>query len=66
MEQMWKTFPEFTSTEASYNQFKKAILVHYHDAASDFIHSLHDMDILIRKRYQKGIMTSMDLSDYHL
>jgi hypothetical protein len=23
MEQMWKTFPEFKSAEASYNQFKK-------------------------------------------
>jgi hypothetical protein len=65
-EQMWKTFLEFKSTEASYNQFKKAILVHYPDAAGDFIYSLCDMNILIRERYQKGIMTSVDLSDYHL
>jgi hypothetical protein len=65
-EQMWKTFLEFKSAEASYNQFKKAILVHYPDAADDFIYSLHDMDILIGERYRKGIMTSVDLSDYHL
>jgi hypothetical protein len=63
---MGKTFPEFKSAKASYNQFKKAILVHYPDAAGNFIYSLCDMDILIRERYQKGIMTSMDLSDYHL
>jgi hypothetical protein len=48
-EQMWKTFLEFKSTEASYNQFKKAILVHYPDAASDFIYLLCNMDILIRE-----------------
>jgi hypothetical protein len=60
---MWKTFK---STKASYNQFKKAILVHYPDAAGDFIYSLCNMDILIGKRYWKSIMTSADLSDYHL
>jgi hypothetical protein len=65
-EQMWKTFPEFKSAKASYNQFKKAILVHYPDAAGNFIYSLRDMDIPIRERYRKGIMTSVDLSDYHL
>jgi hypothetical protein len=65
-EQMWKTFPEFKSTEASYNQFKKAILVHYPDAAGNFIYSLRDIDIPIGERYRKGIMTSADLSDYHL
>jgi hypothetical protein len=68
MEQMWKTFPEFKSAEASYNQFKKAILilVHYPDAAGNFIYSLRDMDILIGERYWKGIMTSTNLSNYHL
>jgi hypothetical protein len=60
---MWKTFK---SAKASYNQFKKAILVHYPDAAGDFIYSLCNMDILIGKRYWKSIMTSADLSDYHL
>jgi hypothetical protein len=63
---MWKTLPEFKSAKASYNQFKKAILVHYPDAAGDFIYSLRDMDILIGERYWKGIMTSADLSNYHL
>jgi hypothetical protein len=66
MEQMWKTFPKFKSAKASYNKFKKAILVHYPDAAGDFIYLLCDMDILIGERYRKGIMTSVDLSDYHL
>jgi hypothetical protein len=66
MGQMWKTFVEFKSAKTSYNQLKKAILVHYPDLASDFIYSLCHMDILIRERYQKGIMTSADLSDYHL
>jgi hypothetical protein len=66
MEQMWKTFPEFKSAKASYNQFKKEILVHYSDAAGDSIYLLHDMDILIGERYWKGIMTSADLSDYYL
>jgi hypothetical protein len=27
---------------------------------------LHNMDILIGERHQKGIMTSADLSNYHL
>jgi hypothetical protein len=61
-----KKFPEFKSVEASYNQFKKAILVHYPDAAGDFIYSLRDMDIPIGERHQKGIMTNVDLFDYHL
>jgi hypothetical protein len=65
-EQMWKTFLELKSAKASYNQFKKEIRVYYPDAAGDFIYLLRNMDILIGERYQKGIMISADLFNYHL
>jgi hypothetical protein len=58
MEQMWKSFLEFKSAKAFYSQFRKAILVHYPDAAGNFIYLLCDMDILIGERYRKGSMTS--------
>jgi hypothetical protein len=61
--QMWKTFPDFNT---SYEEFKKAVLVHYPDAVGNFIYSLQDMGILIGEQQWIGIMSSLDLSDYHL
>jgi hypothetical protein len=66
IEQIWKTFPEFSSVASTYNDFKDAILDHYPDASGNYVYSLRDMDLLIGERQRLGIATSNDLSDYHL
>ncbi|KAF8815366.1 hypothetical protein BYT27DRAFT_7129085, partial [Phlegmacium glaucopus] len=66
IEQIWKTFPEYSDPTKTYNQFKAAILVHYPDACGDYVYSLRDMDTLIGERQRLGITTINDLSDYHL
>ena len=63
---MWKTFPEFKSPATSYQDFKKAILKYYPDAAGDFIYLLWDMDILVGECLQNGIISPKDLLDYHM
>jgi len=65
-EQIWKTFPEFKTANKTYDEFKKAVMVHYPDASGDFVYSLRDMDVIIGERQRLGITTSKDLSDYHL
>jgi hypothetical protein len=65
-EQMWKTFPEYTSLTQTYDEFKKAILEQYPDATGDFIYSIRDMDLLIGERQRVGIATMQDLSNYHV
>jgi hypothetical protein len=65
-EQIWKTFPEYTSVTQSYAEFKKAILDQYPDATGDYIYSMRDMDSLISERQRIGIATLQDLSDYHV
>jgi hypothetical protein len=65
-EQIWKTFPEFSDNNKTYQNFKDAILVHYPDASGDFIYSIRDMDLLIGERQRLGINSTKDLSDYHL
>ena len=65
-EQMWKTFEEFKQATSTYNQFKNAILEYYFDASGDFIYSLHDMDILIGERLRQGIISTKDLSEFHM
>ena len=48
MEQIWKAIPEYDAkNNKSYQAFKDAILTHYPDAASDYIYSICDMDMLI-------------------
>ena len=63
---MWKTFPEFKSPATSYQDFKKAILKYYPNAAGDFIYSLQDMDILVGECLRNGIISPKDLLDYHM
>jgi hypothetical protein len=65
-EQIWKAVPEFKDNTKTYNDFKKAIMQHYPDAAGDFIYSIRDMDLLIGERQRIGMATAKDLSDYHL
>jgi len=65
-EQIWKAVPEFKDNNKTYNDFKKAIMQHYPDAAGDFIYSIRDMDLLIGERQRIGMATAKDLSDYHL
>ena len=48
-EQIWKTFPKFIDSIKTYNDFKDAILVHYPDASGDFVYSIRDIDLLMRK-----------------
>ena len=66
VEQIWKTFPEFSDVTKSYDAFKAAILVHYPDASGDYVYSLRDMDLLIGERQRLGISTTTELSEYHL
>jgi len=66
VEQIWKTFPEYSNEDNTYEDFKEAILVHYPDASGDYIYSLRDMDQLIRERQRLGIKTTNDLTEYHL
>jgi hypothetical protein len=66
VEQLWKTFPEYTDANKTYNDFKTAILVHYPDASGDYVYSLRDMDLLIGERQRLGISNMNDLSDFNL
>ena len=66
VEQIWKSFPEYSDATKTYNEFKAAILVHYPDASGDYVYSMRDMDLLIGERQRLGISTTTDLSDYHL
>ena len=66
VEQIWKSFPEYADATKKYIDFKAAILVHYPDAAGDYVYSLRDMDLLIGERQRLGIANMLDLADYHL
>jgi hypothetical protein len=66
VEQLWKTFPEYSDLLKTYDEFKAAILVHYPDASGDFVYSLRDMDTLIGERQRLGISNTTELADYHL
>ena len=66
IEQIWKTFSEYTDQTKTYVDFKNAILVHYPDASGDYVYSLRDMDLLIGERQRLGMANTLDLSDYHL
>ena len=66
VEQIWKSFPEYSDPAKTYLDFKAAILVHYPDASGDYVYSLRDMDQLIRERQRIGISNTTDLADYHL
>ena len=66
VEQIWKTFTEYTDPTKTYLEFKTAILVHYPDMTGDYVYSLRDMDSLIGERQRLGITTTIDLADYHL
>jgi hypothetical protein len=66
IEQIWKTFPEFSDATKTYLHFKAAILIHYPDASGDYVYSLRDMDLLIGERQRLGISNTVDLADYHL
>ena len=48
-EQIWKSFTEFTSATASYQNFKDAILEYYPDVSGDYVYSMRDVDMLIEK-----------------
>ena len=63
VEQIWKTFPEYSDPTKTYTAFKNAILVPYPDASGDYVYSLHNMDLLIGERQRLGISTTTDLSD---
>jgi len=65
-EQVWKTIPEFKDANATYDQYKAAIMVHYPDASGDYVYSIRDMDMLIGERQRVGISSAKDLSEYHL
>jgi len=65
-EQLWRTFPEFNNPANTYEDFKAAILVHYPDAAGDFIYSIRDMDLLIGEKQRIGINTNSEMADYHM
>ena len=65
-EQLWRTFPEFKNNLKTYEEFKKAILVHYPDADGDFMYSIRDMDLLIGERQRVGINTNSEMADYHM
>ena len=66
VEQIWKTFPEYTDPTKSYAEFKAAILIHYPDASGDYVYSLRDMDLLIGERQRLGIANTIELAEYHL
>ena len=66
VEQIWKTFPEYSDATKTYLDFKAAILVHYPDASGDYVYSLRDMDLLIGERQRIGISNTVDLAEYHL
>jgi hypothetical protein len=57
-EQIWKTFPEFTTATATYKNFKDAILIHYPDATGDYNYSIRDMDMLTGERQRLGIQST--------
>ena len=66
IEQIWKTFPEFSDVTKTYLHFKAAILVHYPDASGDYVYSLHNMDLLIGECQRLEISNTVNLADYHL
>lgn len=66
IEQMWKTLPEYADPTKNYDDFKKAILVHYPDATGDYIYSLRDMDVLIGESQRVGINSLNQLSEFHM
>ena len=66
VEQIWKTFPEFSDDKKTYEDFKNAILVHYPDASGDYVFSLRDMDLLIGERHRLGVSNTIELADFHL
>jgi hypothetical protein len=66
IEQTWKTFPEYADLAKTYDDFKKAILVHYPDATGDYVYSLRDLDSLVGERQRVGIHTTNELQDFHL
>jgi hypothetical protein len=66
VERVWRTFPEYADNTASFDDFKKAILVHYPDAEGDFVYSGVDLETLIKAQVAAGIHTTDELQAFHL
>jgi hypothetical protein len=66
VERVWKTFPEFSNAGKSFDDFKKAILVHYPDAEGEFVYSALDLEALITTTIATGIATTDALQAFHL
>ena len=66
VEQIWRTFPEYSAQLSTYKDFKDAILVHYPDATGDYVYAPRDMEELIESRLRAGIQTTDDLQAFHL
>ena len=56
---------ELEDVWSSYPKFKDAIINHYMEASGEFLYSLHNIDVLIGKRYQIGIRTLNNLIQFH-
>jgi len=66
VEQIWKTFSEYSDGNKTYTDFKNSILIHYPDASGDYVYSLRDMDLLVGERQRIGISTTTELTEFHL
>ncbi|CAA7271439.1 unnamed protein product [Cyclocybe aegerita] len=62
---LWECITEFSSADATYNEFKTAVIKLYPEADEDFKFSLSDMDHVVDSRLRLGIHSLNDLADYH-
>ncbi|CAA7265365.1 unnamed protein product [Cyclocybe aegerita] len=62
---LWECITEFSSADATYNEFKTAVIKLYPEANEDFKFSLSDMDHVVDSRLRLGIHSLNDLADYH-
>ncbi|CAA7271002.1 unnamed protein product [Cyclocybe aegerita] len=62
---LWECITEFSSADATYDEFKTAVIKLYPEADENFKFTLSDMDHVVDSRLRLGIHSLNDLADYH-
>jgi hypothetical protein len=62
---LWKTTDSWTDNTKTYDQFKDEIITLYPGATGDQTYMIQDLDLVIGHYAQTGILSSVDLEEYH-
>jgi hypothetical protein len=62
---LWRMMPAFADAGQTYEDFKTKILSLYPSTGTNHTFSIQDLDMLIGKQAQVGIISTNDIADYY-